>query len=253
MPRRLLAPLRTPAFWSFVSWLDRSLLRLCAPDVRSRYEFNRWAEKGMGEVMELDHTWLLRTIIPEMELSSGDCVLDVGCGDGWACRQIAAHLGGLGSIVGVDVSDEMVRRGRTKGTGFGRLAFVCGSAERLPFWDGAFSKLFSISAIYYFEHQEKVLAELLRVLAPNGRLFLLTCLYKDLPDWRSSAQALRLPVHVRGADDYKAMLQETGWTGVQVRELVRASDAGGNAAHARALLITARVPALEGVTQDFSK
>lgn len=239
--RPLLALFRAPLVRNFLRWLDRTLLRVYPPDIRARSEFNRWAEKGLGESMELDHIWFAEKTIPEMRLSSADCILDLGCGDGWACRLMSQQLGGLGRIVGLDISDKMLDRARVKSTDIANLAFLCGSAERIPCQDQVFSKILSISAFYYFEQQQKVLQELFRVMAPGGRLFLLTCLYKDLPTWRSSARELRIPVHVRSADEYRSMLHAMGWTDVHTQELMRESPPRGNAAgHRRALSITAR-------------
>jgi ubiquinone/menaquinone biosynthesis C-methylase UbiE len=79
-----------------------------------RHEFNLWAEKGLGEGMELDHTWFTETALSRMSISSADRILDLGCGEGWACRLVATRLGDLCALVGLDVADEMVRRARTK-------------------------------------------------------------------------------------------------------------------------------------------
>src|SRR6266852_1237549 len=84
--RWLLAPFRIPGTPNLLRRLDRALLRLCPPDIRLRRELNRWAENELGESMGLDHLWLAERIIPKMNLSSGDRMLDLGCGDGWACR-----------------------------------------------------------------------------------------------------------------------------------------------------------------------
>ena len=245
--RWLLAPFLIPGKPNLLRRLDRALMRLCPGDIRLRHEFNRWAENGFGESMGLDHLWLAERIIPKMNLSSGDRILDLGCGDGWACRFIAEHSG-VGHVVGLDVSDEMVRRARVKSTHGENLAFVCASAEHIPYPDEAFTRVLSISAFYYFEHPETVLTELLRVVAPGGRLFLLTCLYKGLPDWSTSARGLSVPVQVCSADEYKSMLQAAGWRDVHTEELLQESDRCGNTAgHDRALFISAQRSSCEAV------
>jgi arsenite methyltransferase len=226
--------------------LDRRLLRFFPPDVRLRHEFNLWAEKGLGESMEVDHLWFTERTLSRMGISSADRILDLGCGEGWACRLIAARLGDLCPVVGLDVADEMVRRARTKSSQFTKVSFLCGSAEHIPCREKVFTKVLSVSAFYYFEHQERVLRELLRVVVPAGQLFLLIALYKDLPNWHDSARGLRVPVHVRSADEYTSMLRAAGWMDVQAQELVRerhpSSKTGG---HNRALLISAQRSALE--------
>lgn len=244
---------RAPALPDFLRWVNRRLQRLYPPDIRLRREFNRWAEKGLGESMEVDHAWLAERTIPGMRLAADDRILDLGCGDGWACRCMAKHLGGRARIVGLDVSDEMLRRARIRSSNFEKLAFVCGSAERIPCRDHAFSKVLSISAFYYFEQPQKALTELFRVIAPDGHLFLLTCLYKELPNWRSSKRQLRVPVHVHSADEYGSMLRAAGWNDVHTQELLYDSGRGGNTAgHDRALLITARKSGFESAMNKHS-
>jgi ubiquinone/menaquinone biosynthesis C-methylase UbiE len=219
------------------------LLRFYPPDVRLRHEFNRWAQKGLGDSMEVVHRWVAERTIPNMSLVSGDCVLDLGCGDGWASRLMAEHLNGLGRVVGLDVSDEMIRRARIKNSNAENLTFLCGSAERIPCQNGTFSKVLSISAFYYFENQKTVFTELFRVLAPGGNLFLITFLYKGLPDWHCSARELNLPVHVRSAAEYKSMLETAGWAEIRTDELLQQPEqVKSTAGHERALVIRARRP-----------
>lgn len=247
--RRLLAPFRTGRGLNLLRGFDRTLLRFHSADIRARYEFNRWAENGLGESMRFDHLWLAERIVPQMDLSSRDRVLDLGCGDGWTCRYMAEHSS-VGHVVGLDVSDEMVRRARVQSTNNGNLAFLCASSEHIPCQDEAFTRVLSISAFYYFSRPETVLRELLRVVAPGGRLYLLTCLYKGLPDWSSSKSRLSLPVHISSAEEYKSMLEAAGWHDVHTEELVREGDAHGNTAgHDRALLISARRSSGEKATE----
>ncbi len=50
-----------------------------------------------------------------MKLKPGDKVLDLGCGAGWASRLLAQAVNdpaNPGQVVGLDVSDEMIRRAR---------------------------------------------------------------------------------------------------------------------------------------------
>jgi arsenite methyltransferase len=213
-----------------------------------RHEFNSWAETGEGERMELDHRWFTERALSQMQLSSADRILDLGCGEGWACRLMAARLSNLHLVVGIDVSDEMVRRARIKSTRTEKVAFLCGSAERIPCRDKAFTKVLSIEAFYWFGHQERVLKELFRVVAPEGQLFILMCLYKDRPGWPLYTNELK---HVRSADEYKAMLQATGWIDVHAEEWVRKCEPGGKpGGHKLALSLTARRPCDESALLD---
>lgn len=60
-----------------------------------RRRFNRWAKQGRGESMEQHHTPIAETIWERMDLSTEDRILELGCGEGWACR-LMAHRAGPG-------------------------------------------------------------------------------------------------------------------------------------------------------------
>ncbi len=80
-----------------------------------REEFNRWAEAGRGEEMEESHLPIVEPTLALMNLQPADRVLDVGCGSGWLVRRLAARVPN-GSVMGIDVSDEMVRRAQAGST-----------------------------------------------------------------------------------------------------------------------------------------
>ncbi|MGH9790552.1 MAG: class I SAM-dependent methyltransferase, partial [Candidatus Acidiferrales bacterium] len=80
-------------------------------DQELRDEFNRWAEEGRGEGMEQDHLPIVMPVLDLMQFAPADNVLDVGCGAGWLAGRIAERVP-EGRVIGMDVSDEMVRRAR---------------------------------------------------------------------------------------------------------------------------------------------
>src|SRR5690349_9581380 len=93
-----------------------------SPDDLLRQEFNRWAEAGRGEEMERHHLDITEKTIRMMELGPGQRVLDLGCGAGWATRILARLVAGgtdsFGQVVGLDISDEMIRRARAASRDF---------------------------------------------------------------------------------------------------------------------------------------
>lgn len=216
-------------------------------DVRLRLFFNFWAQHNRGEQMERDHLHLTEKTIQKMQLSSDDRILDLACGEGLAARLTARALSGPGHrVLGLDISDQMLRRARIKSKDFDDVAFVCASAEYIPCRDGFFTKIISIESFYYFEHQERVLSELFRVLAPSGWLFLTICHYADRPESLAFLQKLRVPTHVRSAAEYRAMLERGGWAQVAVEELIREPSADRvPSVHDRALLLIGQRPPVD--------
>src|SRR5207247_5876428 len=101
-----------------------------------REEFNRWAEAGRGEGMEQEHLPITLPVLEKMRLGRTDNVLDVGCGAGWLSRRLA-KLVPEGRVIGMDISDEMVRRARGAGLDHDNLLFVVGEAAEIP-WEANF-------------------------------------------------------------------------------------------------------------------
>src|SRR6266498_2364368 len=105
------------------------------PDDRLQQEFNRWAERGEGPKMESHHLDITEKTLRRMDLRPGERILDLGCGSGWATRLLARMVGegpqGFGQVVGVDISDEMVRQAREASRDFENILYIWGSAQQI--------------------------------------------------------------------------------------------------------------------------
>ncbi|HUJ94648.1 MAG TPA: methyltransferase domain-containing protein [Terriglobales bacterium] len=193
------------------------------PDEKLQHEFNRWAAEGEGEKMEHHHLDITEKTIRLMNLHSGERVLDLGCGSGWATRLLARIVGdgpeGFGQVVGVDISDEMVRQARTASKDFDNILYVWGSADKIPWEENFFDKVLSVESFYYYPDQDRALAELFRVMAPRGRLFILINLYRDNPYSLQWVDKLKVPVHVRSADEYVDLLKKHAFESVEYRQI----------------------------------
>jgi arsenite methyltransferase len=208
-----------------------------------RRRFNRWARQGRGESMERDHARIAQIIWERMELSAADRILDLGCGEGWACRLLAQRAPQGSLIMGVDISDEMIRLAREKSRAFSSVSYHCGPAEQIPTQSDYFTKIVTVEAFYYFQRQDEVLRELFRIMQPGGQLYLLLCLFEDDPKDRKWFEDVSLPVNNRAINEYKNMLQHGGWIGVDCRVFdFRSRPSTQPGSHDRPLLITARKP-----------
>jgi len=158
-----------------------------------------------------------------MELRPGERVLDLGCGSGWVTRLLARMVGdgpqGFGQVVGVDISDEMIRQARVASKEFDNVMFVVGSAAQIPWEENFFDKVLSVESFYYYPDQERALAELFRVMAPHGRLFILINLYKDNPYSLQWVPKLKVPVHVRSAAEYVELLKQHAFENVEYAQI----------------------------------
>jgi len=193
------------------------------PDEILREEFNRWAEAGRGEEMESHHRYITEQTIRQMDLRPGERALDLGCGTGWASRILARMVGegpaGFGQVVGLDVSDEMVRRARAQSAEFENVMYVWGPADKIPWEENYFDKVLSVESFYYYPDQERALAELFRVMAPHGRLFILINLYQDNHYSLRWVKELQVPVHARSEAEYVELLKAHAFEDVQAMRI----------------------------------
>jgi SAM-dependent methyltransferase len=115
-------------------------------------------------------------------LSPGDRVLDIASGPGNFSRAFAAAVGESGLVVGLDASRTMLERGAAdlRRSGLSNLSLVRGDATALPFVDDSFDGVCCFAALHLFADPFAGLDEMTRVLAPGGRIALMTSVQRQL-------------------------------------------------------------------------
>src|SRR3954471_20478680 len=181
-------------------------------------EFNEWAEAGRGDEMERHHMPIFEPTLPLMDVKPSDRVLDLGCCSGWAARLVAKRFHPK-KIIGIDISDEMVRRAAEQSEGIANIEFQHGAAEKIPLPDSSLDKIFSIESFYYWPDQMAGLKEAKRVLAPGGKLFILINLYKDNHYSLRWADELKVPVHALSEAEYISLLEKAGFEAAEARRI----------------------------------
>jgi ubiquinone/menaquinone biosynthesis C-methylase UbiE len=133
----------------------------------------RWARYNRASLA------LLRPWIAGRELGR---VVDVGSGTGNLLPFLAECGARVDAYAGLDLSPEMLRVARGKGSGVGvDTGFVAADAEKLPLRDASFDTAVSASVLHYWEDAAAALDEIRRVLRPAGRLLLIDWLRDPVP------------------------------------------------------------------------
>ncbi len=101
----------------------------------------------------------------------GKKCLDAGCGSGR--YSVALTLHGAASVTAVDVSDSGLAEASRRASDFPTISFQKASVLDLPFEDNTFDFVWSAGVIHHTSNFDKALSELVRVLKPQGKLFLL--------------------------------------------------------------------------------
>ena len=106
------------------------------------------------------------------DLREGETVLDLGSGAGIDVFLAARAVGPRGRAIGVDMTPEMVAKGRQLAAeqGYDNVDIRLGEIEHLPLADASVDAIISNCVINLSPDKPSVLAEAFRVLRPGGRL-----------------------------------------------------------------------------------
>jgi ubiquinone/menaquinone biosynthesis C-methylase UbiE len=148
-------------------------------------------------------------------LSPGDRVLDIACGPGNFSRAFARAVGASGLVVGLDASRTMLDRGANdlRRSGIQNLGLIRGDATALPFLDESFDGVCCFAALHLFADPLAGLDEMTRVLAPGGRIALMTSVQRQLaPRGPLKPLAERISgMRVFGQEEIIEALQQRGF------------------------------------------
>jgi arsenite methyltransferase len=181
------------------------------------------------------------------ELKAGERVLDLGSGAGFDSFLAARQVGDTGSVVGVDMTPEMIAkaRGNILKTELRNVEFRLGEIEHLPVADASVDVIISNCVINLSTDKSSVFREAYRVLAPGGRLAISdivalreipTAVRNDLQAYAGCVSGAALIAEVEG------MLRGAGFENVRVDlksnsdELVQGWSPGAETLVASALI-----------------
>ena len=182
--------------------------------------FDRRAGAYEGGVTARWRDPVQRGAFDALELTANDRLLDVGCGTGQASRRAATFAR---SVVGVDLSAEMLREATLLAGHVDGVTFMRADAEALPFADASFTAVLCTNSLHHYPDPARALEEMARVLEPGGRLVVGDpC--ADVWTVRIADAFLRRfePGHIRlyRSDEMASLLHGAGLTNVRVRRLL---------------------------------
>jgi ubiquinone/menaquinone biosynthesis C-methylase UbiE len=162
----------------------------------------------------------LQELAREVAAKSDALVLDLGCGAGHVSFAVALHAL---RVVAYDIAEPMLATvaAAAKERGLSNIDTKQGPAERLPFADASFDFVLSRMSAHHWHDVPAALAEVRRVLKPQGRVLFVDIAGADHPLLDTHIQAVELlrdGSHIRDyrADEWLALIQQAGFK-AQVR------------------------------------
>ncbi len=162
-------------------------------------------------------------------IGEGEVVLDLGSGAGIDLLLAAKKVGPRGSVIGIDMTDEMIARARENisAAGLSNVDVRKGIIEELPVEDASVDWVISNCVINLSPEKHRVFREIARVLKSGGRMSVSDIVAEDLPQWVRDDPALYHSC-IGGAiseDDYVRGLEEAGLSDVRVEERLQYESA----------------------------
>lgn len=156
-----------------------------------------------------------------MDISPGDTVVDVGCGPGVDTVPLAELLGGSGKVIGIDIDEEMLAEAEKAAQSMRQGAKIehrPGSATALPLDDNTAdsSRAERLLQVLPPELEHPVVAELVRVTRPGGRIVMVDA------DWGSASVDFSDPQLERRLMAFFALqMRPNGFAGRHLHSLCR--------------------------------
>ena len=139
-------------------------------------------EKGieMANMMHETNINMTRHSVQNLNISAGNSILELGHGNAGHAAFIFEQAENL-KYYGLEMSELMFQEARQINRNFvsqKQAFFSLYDGNKIPFEDESFDKVFTVNTIYFWQQPEELLAEIYRVLKPNGN-FCLTFAEED--------------------------------------------------------------------------
>ncbi len=174
------------------------------------------ADLGLGCGLPVEHAGI----------RAGDTVLDLGSGAGNDAFIARHETGESGSVIGVDMTPEMISKARLncKKLGYDNVEFRLGELENLPIEQDRIDVVISNCVLNLVPDKRAAFTEIHRVLKPGAKFCISDIVSSSLlPDWTQEVTALFVGC-VAGAipmDDYLGIIADTGFQNVKVMKARR--------------------------------
>lgn len=168
--------------------------------------FDEWARDGRAEKMERGHSGtagpFLRRTLPRRPFS----FLDVGCGNGWACR-LAASSGHCARATGIDTSAQMLRLARARASpkeSYEKADMASWRTRR------RFDYAFAMESVYY-SSPERAAARVFGLLKPGGTFACGTDFYAENAATRGWARTTGMPMRLLSRRQWREIFEKAGF------------------------------------------
>jgi len=155
------------------------------------------------------------------QVKPGDCVLEVGCGTGTLTLAAKRQAGPSGKAFGIDVIPGMIELSQRKAAQANEdVTFQLGSIDDIPFSANQFDVVMCSFMIFHMSEmvRRKGIAEIYRVLKPQGRLLVLDLALPTHPLSRVIAQVLLGAMLKHDLHELLPLMEASGFSEIEIAQ-----------------------------------
>ena len=181
---------KTPAMQSEVDY------RAWNEEMARKYPPSRYHEQSPFLIRWIERR-RIKTIMSLLRPKIGEAVLEVGCGSGNILEALPLGV----KPVGIELSTMLVSESRVRLAGRGGL-IAQANAERLPFPDGHFDRIFCTEVLEHVQRPEVVIGEIARVAKPDAIIVISIPNERLIDSLRRWTLGTRMLWRTGGADEW---------------------------------------------------
>ena len=157
------------------------------------------------------------------KIKTGDTVIDLGSGAGNDCFVARSIVGETGSLIGIDMTEEMIEKARANAAkmGYKNVEFRLGDIEKLPVEDNTADVVVSNCVMNLVPDKKKAFAETFRVIKRGGHFSISDIVLQgELPDDLRKEATLYAGC-ISGAvqkEEYLNIIRDAGFTKITVQK-----------------------------------
>ena len=193
---------------------DRAMRSQMEQMVGSYDSYMKWMTLGQERALR-EMTVSLAQVKP------GDCVLEVGCGTGTLTLAAKRQAGPSGKAFGIDVIPGMIELSQRKAAQANEnITFQLGSIDDIPFSENQFDVVLCSFMIFHMSEKtrRKGIAEIYRVLKPQGRLLVLDLALPTQPLSKAIAKLIFGGMLEHELGELLPMLEASGFSEIEIAQ-----------------------------------
>ncbi|TRO47421.1 class I SAM-dependent methyltransferase, partial [Candidatus Bathyarchaeota archaeon] len=161
----------------------------------------------------------LEELVPQLGLTSGQNVLDVGTGTGVIIPFLIKAIGSEGSVTAIDSSEKMIQICKAKHSQFKNVYVQFGKIEEQNFTKETFDAVICFGVFPHLENKQKALRNIIKMLKSSGKIIIAHAMSREeLKIHHKKVSTLVRNAILPPKTEMKKLLKQIGFTKISIKD-----------------------------------